>query len=85
MSCFRTFSTFIFQCEPLKGRVAKILTWRWTEPIQEEGKLEELDHTHPHLPASTRKVARARKINTTCKTELKQEYFDMPFVYIPVC
>ncbi|XP_052717900.1 chromodomain-helicase-DNA-binding protein Mi-2 homolog isoform X6 [Crassostrea angulata] len=43
-------------CEPLKGRVAKILTWRWTEPIQEEGKMEELDHTHPHLPASTRKL-----------------------------
>ncbi|XP_048729194.2 chromodomain-helicase-DNA-binding protein 5-like isoform X3 [Ostrea edulis] len=43
-------------CEPLKGRVAKILTWRWTEPLQEEGKMEELDHTHPHLPASTRKL-----------------------------
>ncbi|XP_062597362.1 chromodomain-helicase-DNA-binding protein Mi-2 homolog [Saccostrea cucullata] len=43
-------------CEPLKGRVAKILTWRWTEPLQEEGKMEELDHTHPHLPASTKKL-----------------------------
>ena len=38
--------------EPLKGRVAKILTWKWTEPPEEENKLDELDHTHPHLPAA---------------------------------
>ncbi|XP_014681188.1 PREDICTED: chromodomain-helicase-DNA-binding protein 5-like [Priapulus caudatus] len=32
-------------CEPLKGKVAKILTWRWTKPPE---NLDELDHTH-HL------------------------------------
>ena len=36
------------QCKPLKGRVAKILTWRWTEPPQPEKKMEELEHTHEH-------------------------------------
>ncbi|KAJ8319853.1 hypothetical protein KUTeg_001440 [Tegillarca granosa] len=40
--------------EPLKGRVAKILTWRWTEPVKQEEKMEELDHTHPHLPPAHR-------------------------------
>ena len=44
LSCFQ-------KLEPLKGRVAKILTWKWTEPPEEEDKLDELDHTHPHLPA----------------------------------
>ncbi|KAK3592589.1 hypothetical protein CHS0354_001757 [Potamilus streckersoni] len=37
-------------CPPLKGKVAKILTWRWTEPPKNEEKLEELDHTHHHSP-----------------------------------
>ncbi|XP_067659338.1 chromodomain-helicase-DNA-binding protein 4-like isoform X4 [Haliotis asinina] len=30
-------------CEPLIGKVAKILTWRWKEPPKTE---DELDHTH---------------------------------------
>ncbi|ESO88865.1 hypothetical protein LOTGIDRAFT_165279, partial [Lottia gigantea] len=29
--------------EPLKGKVQKILTWRWVEPVKED---DELDHTH---------------------------------------
>ncbi|KAL3861735.1 hypothetical protein ACJMK2_007758 [Sinanodonta woodiana] len=40
-------------CPPLKGKVAKILTWRWTEPPKNEEKLEELDHTHHHSPKET--------------------------------
>ncbi|XP_071146572.1 chromodomain-helicase-DNA-binding protein Mi-2 homolog isoform X6 [Mytilus edulis] len=41
--------------EPLVGRVQKILTWKWTDPPADEGKMDELDHTHPHLPAVTKK------------------------------
>lgn len=41
--------------EPLIGRVQKILTWKWTDPPADEGKMDELDHTHPHLPAVTKK------------------------------
>lgn len=33
----------VFQCEPLIGKVAKILTWRWKEPPKTD---DELDHTH---------------------------------------
>ncbi|XP_063408580.1 chromodomain-helicase-DNA-binding protein 4-like isoform X12 [Mytilus trossulus] len=40
---------------PLLGRVQKILTWKWTDPPADEGKMDELDHTHPHLPAVTKK------------------------------
>lgn len=34
----------VIECEPLKGKVHKILTWRWTEPPK-DGE-DELDHTH---------------------------------------
>lgn len=40
----------VTQAEALKAKVEKILTWRWTEPPEEEGKMEELDHTHSHPP-----------------------------------
>ncbi|KAL5015035.1 hypothetical protein ScPMuIL_009305 [Solemya velum] len=36
--------------ESLKGKVRKILTWRWTEPPKPEKKLDELDHTHHDSP-----------------------------------
>ncbi|XP_052227577.1 chromodomain-helicase-DNA-binding protein Mi-2 homolog isoform X2 [Dreissena polymorpha] len=35
-------------CPPLKAKVAKILTWRWTEPPHPEKSMEEMDHTHEH-------------------------------------
>ncbi|XP_013083946.2 chromodomain-helicase-DNA-binding protein 4-like isoform X2 [Biomphalaria glabrata] len=34
-------------CKPLKGKVKKILTWRWCEPPKTE---DELDHTHHDPP-----------------------------------
>ena len=36
-----------FQCEPLKGRVQKILFWRWKEPPKVD---DEMDHVTPHSP-----------------------------------
>ncbi|XP_053379869.1 chromodomain-helicase-DNA-binding protein Mi-2 homolog isoform X2 [Mercenaria mercenaria] len=35
-------------CPPMKGKVAKVLTWRWTEPPTPHKKMEEMDHTHEH-------------------------------------
>ena len=37
----------VFQCEPLKARVQKILFWRWKEPMKVE---DEMDHVTPHSP-----------------------------------
>ena len=37
----------VLQCPPLKGKVAKILTWRWAKPPEQE---DELDHTHHDKP-----------------------------------
>ncbi|BFZ23291.1 hypothetical protein BsWGS_26330 [Bradybaena similaris] len=34
-------------CKPLKGKVKKILTWRWCEPPKTD---DELDHTHHEHP-----------------------------------
>lgn len=39
--------TVVLQCPPLKGKVAKILTWRWAKPPEQE---DELDHTHHDKP-----------------------------------
>ena len=33
------------QCEPIRGRVQKILFWRWNEP---DVAADELDHVSPH-------------------------------------
>ncbi|XP_070207054.1 chromodomain-helicase-DNA-binding protein 4-like isoform X3 [Littorina saxatilis] len=38
-------------CPPLKGKVHKILTWRWAKPPEQE---DELDHTHHEKPKKTR-------------------------------
>lgn len=38
-------------CPPLKGRVHKILTWRWAKPPEQE---DELDHTHHDKSKKTR-------------------------------
>ena len=35
-------------CPQLKAKVAKILTWRWTEPPTSCSSMEEMDHTHEH-------------------------------------
>jgi len=35
------------QCAPIRGRVQKILTWRWKEPPK---IADELDHVTPHSP-----------------------------------
>ncbi|WAR14925.1 CHD3-like protein [Mya arenaria] len=35
-------------CPPMKAKVAKVLTWKWTEPPEPEKKMEEMDHTHEH-------------------------------------
>ena len=35
------------QCPPLKGKVAKILTWQWAKPPEQT---DELDHTHHDKP-----------------------------------
>ena len=42
-----TLSSFL-QCEPLTGRVQKILTWRWKEPPAVDD--DEMDHVTPHSP-----------------------------------
>ncbi|CAG5136053.1 unnamed protein product [Candidula unifasciata] len=42
-------------CKPLKGKVKKILTWRWCEPPKTD---DELDHTHHELPKKALKPLR---------------------------
>lgn len=42
-------------CKPLKGKVKKILTWRWCEPPKTE---DELDHTHHEQPKRALKPLR---------------------------
>ncbi|GFO42503.1 chromodomain-helicase-DNA-binding protein 3, partial [Plakobranchus ocellatus] len=42
-------------CKPLKGKVKKILTWRWCEPPKTE---DELDHTHHEQPKKALKPLR---------------------------
>ena len=47
MFVFVIFLFLAFQCEPLHGRVQKILFWRWKEP---DAGADELDHVTPHKP-----------------------------------
>ncbi|KAK7482613.1 hypothetical protein BaRGS_00026112 [Batillaria attramentaria] len=42
-------------CPPLKGKVSKILTWRWAKPPENE---DELDHTHHENVKKTNKQQR---------------------------
>ncbi|XP_025081586.1 chromodomain-helicase-DNA-binding protein 4-like isoform X2 [Pomacea canaliculata] len=42
-------------CPPLKGKVAKILTWRWAKPPE---NADELDHTHHESIKKTNKQQR---------------------------
>ncbi|XP_050414709.1 chromodomain-helicase-DNA-binding protein 4 isoform X3 [Patella vulgata] len=43
---------------PLKGKVQKILTWRWVEPLKND---DELDHTHPDSEKTKGKAPRLRE------------------------
>ena len=44
----------MLQCSPPKGRVQKILTWRWKVPLKVE---DEMDHVTPHSPEHKRRVS----------------------------
>jgi len=46
------------QCEPLTGRVQKILTWRWKEPPPVD---DEMDHVTPHSPNKKQAEMRERE------------------------
>ncbi|XP_021364893.1 chromodomain-helicase-DNA-binding protein 5-like isoform X3 [Mizuhopecten yessoensis] len=47
--------------QPLAGHVEKVLTWRWTEPPEQEDKLDELDHTHAHPPSKKANIKPTRE------------------------
>ena len=40
-------------CKPLKGKIKKILTWRWVEPPKEG---DDMDHTRPPQPKNPKQV-----------------------------
>ncbi len=47
-SVVKFFFTLTLQCPPLKGRVQKILFWKWIDPEPVE---DEMDHVTPHSPS----------------------------------
>ena len=78
------------QCEPIRGRVQKILFWRWKEPDVTE---DELDHVSPHKHPATQHKQREFLIKWHemsfwhCEwiTELQvRKLYDIDF-YVKIC